>query len=91
MKHLARTLRKDELKDNDQVVIEEEASLINNYLNSIKLVKDDFGKDFNNAASAKKKTMKELIAEALIEKEKKEELLKKVLNWKALDYQLPER
>jgi hypothetical protein len=35
--------------------------------------------------------MKELIAEALIEKEKKEELLKKVLNWKALDYQLPER
>ena len=39
MKHLARTLRKDELKDNDQVVIEEEASLINNYLNSIKLVK----------------------------------------------------
>ena len=35
--------------------------------------------------------MKELIAEALIEKEKKEELLRKVLNWKALEYQLPER
>lgn len=50
MQHLAKTLRKDELNDNEQVVIEEEASLINNYLNSIKLVKEDVNKDLNNAA-----------------------------------------
>lgn len=50
MQHLVKTLRKDELNDNEQVVIEEEASLINNYLNSIKLVKEDVNKDFNNAA-----------------------------------------
>jgi len=67
MRHLARTLCKDELKDNDQVVIEEEASLINNYLNSIKLVKEEV--DMNMHSTKAKKTMKELIAEALIEKE----------------------
>jgi UDP-N-acetylglucosamine pyrophosphorylase len=69
MKHLARTLCKDELKDNDQVVIEEEASLINNYLNSIKLVKEEV--DMNLNSTKAKKTMKELIAEALIENSNK--------------------
>ena len=48
-------------------MIEEEASLINNYLNSIKLVKEEV--DMNMHSTKAKKTMKELIAEALIEKE----------------------
>lgn len=59
---------------------EEEASLINNYLNSFKIRKEETVKKDESV----KKTMKELIAEALLEKQLKTELLKKQLDWDSL-------
>ena len=41
MQHIKNTLQHSKLKENDTIIMEEEATLINNYLNSIKLVVTD--------------------------------------------------
>lgn len=70
------------------MVAEEEASIINFYLNSLKHKRDlQKGKQgiSGSKGGAGVKTMKELIAETLKENEDRKEQLKKLLDWKSLD------
>ena len=71
------------------ILQEEEASLINNFKNSFKIRKEEV--EIKHDEGAKKKTMKELIAEALLEKNQKKELLRKQLDWGALEVMIPKK
>jgi hypothetical protein len=61
---LSATFSKSKNVNERNIELEEEYTMINNYLNSIKLVKE-----VEMKKETRKKTMKEIIAEALLEKE----------------------
>ena len=67
------------------VMVEEEASMINQYLNSLKLEKAQPAKKPVQPADGPAKTMKELIDETIRDNARRKELLKKLLDWNELD------
>mmetsp|Transcript_2470 Transcript_2470/g.3796 ORF Transcript_2470/g.3796 Transcript_2470/m.3796 type:complete len:113 (-) Transcript_2470:118-456(-) len=72
------------------MLAEDEASIINFYLNSMKQKKDEKKKGGVQASQASNKgnafkSMKELIAETLRENDDRKEQLKKLIDWRSLD------
>lgn len=62
--------------------------MINNYLNSIKIRKEE---NKEEGMLKRKKTMKEIIEEAMLEKLKQSEMRQKILDWEAIDYVVPRK
>ena len=67
--------------DGRYILKEEEASIINQFMNSFKLKKQE---KQGYSTSDAKKTMKQLIAESQMEVETKKEKLKTVLDWSSM-------
>mmetsp|Transcript_13496 Transcript_13496/g.21078 ORF Transcript_13496/g.21078 Transcript_13496/m.21078 type:complete len:91 (+) Transcript_13496:1003-1275(+) len=72
------------------LVAEDEASIINQYVNSLKNKKEEKKKGGTTsstpaAGGSAVKSMKELIAETLKENDDRKEQLKKQLDWRSLD------